>query len=415
MSTELQLFKSNYKLNVRRFYHIDFYYYTLFAIAQGAKNEYDVFAFASKNRGELYEIGSNPASPEKFNSEYAINSVISELLNFRFLFQKEANSLIVTDAGKLLLELALDKKFQDAEIILCQKVEALYGRFSQLIKAFYSVNPKSGLILFPKPSPKKLNYTPKQLLDPKGLSDFSNDFAKYSIAEIKKYVGTETKMQVQDISRSILTGLTEYIAKHSGVSEGINFPREIKSIAYNYYLSVLFGKMYDSRSFDIWIKRAKEFKLLNFSEFYPGTYSLVMYPTAKVIPAKSVIADNFVEMARTKTNDVIIRFQPRWDEFKGNFMKALWENYVEFTKIDKNYWVSVQDLRDSVCFKLQLNEQLFASFLELAFRESMNERIGFKISLEVDRSVEERSFVNSKRFPIQVDGKPINIIGIKMI
>jgi hypothetical protein len=102
-------------------------------------------------------------------------------------------------------------------------------------------------------------------------------------------------------------------------------------------------------------------------------------------------------------------------KLKEKFVRILWENYIELSRKYGVFFVPVQDLRDIVCFKLQISENIFATFLGNSFNESMNEDIRqFKISLEVDRSPKERTFVNSKRYPILINGVPKNIIGIKM-
>jgi hypothetical protein len=153
---------------------------------------------------------------------------------------------------------------------------------------------------------------------------------------------------------------------------------------------------------------------LNFSEFFPGINSLIIYPTSKVIAAK-IESPNFIVMGKTKLNEYLVRYDPEWQIFRDDFVRCLWDNYIELRKLRDDYWITVQDLKDLVCYKLQLSESTFQLFLECAYKESMNETIRqFKISLEVDRSPEERTLVNSKRYPIFINNKPINIIGIQM-
>src|SRR5690606_9863152 len=121
-------------------------------VKKGAKDEFEAFVYFSKNESEMLQIATNPSSKEKLKSEYIINSVIFESITFGFL-TAENKYLQLTEEGEHLLTLAFNKEYKSAEILLCQKTEEYYGRFSVLLNLMNEVNPDSGLILFPKPSP----------------------------------------------------------------------------------------------------------------------------------------------------------------------------------------------------------------------------------------------------------------------
>jgi hypothetical protein len=413
MKANPTLFKEASNTSVKRFYHIDFFYFLLLAVSNGAKDEYETFVFSSKNESELLSIAKVPHSKDKFKSEYIISSVISEALSFGLISIGENRSLMISKSGVRVLDLVRGQNFKEAEIEICSRMEEFYGRLTTLIKSFYEIN-KTGLVIFPKPSPKALGFNSNELLHGSNLKNYCEQFAKYTHDEIRRFING-FELNQNEIFFHLYDSLTEHLEniEYKEVT-AINFPREIKRIMYSFYLNKFFDGKFDRVSFDVWIKRAKELRLLNFSEFFPGAQSLIIYPTSKIITG-SLQSSNFIKMGNNRVGENIMRYEPQWIQFRDEFMKNLWNNYVELRKIRDDYWISIQDLRDLVCFKLQLNEYLFSDFLTLAYRESMNEVIRqFKISLEVDRSPEERTFVNSKRYPINIDGKPINIIGIKM-
>ncbi len=180
------LFKSEAATSVRRFYHIDFYYFLLLAVFRGAKDELEAFVFFSKNESELLSIATNPNSKEKLKSEYIINSVIFESVAFGLIVEKN-RQLHLTDQGEVVLNMVFHKDYKNAEIYLCHKTEEYYGRFSLLLNLMNEINPNSGLVLFPKPSPGALGFAPSQLLNEADLEKYCRKFSTYALNEIKRF------------------------------------------------------------------------------------------------------------------------------------------------------------------------------------------------------------------------------------
>ncbi|WNB16904.1 hypothetical protein [Marivirga arenosa] len=409
---EFTLFRENLTLkSVRRFYHLDFYYFLLYIVKEGRNSYSEIYEYAATKKSELSKIARSIESKEKFNSEYALNSVIKESIQFEFIKVVNEN-FVLSETGERLLYLFQNDQ-DKADVVICQKFETHFGRISQIIKFLYQANSDHGLVVFPKYSPSYLGYTVRQLYDNSSLEKYCRDFSRCAFNDVKKYMNIE--INHNEIYYKLLNGLQVFLDKMNGRTSNINVTREVKSITYSYFINLFFGETFERTSFDIWIRRAKELKLLNFSEFFPEINCMVIYPLAKVIPANIENQKELRVMANTLNKEYLIRLEPKWNNIKDNFVQTLWENYVELRKIKNNFFISVQDLRDIVCFKLQLSELDFTKFLGIAYEESISEQIkNFKISLEVDRAPEERTFVTSKRYPILINNIPKNIIGIKI-
>lgn len=415
MKANQLLFTSNKAILVKRFYHLDFYYFVSFLVGRGFRTFDGIFKAVIQHQNDLYEISNILNSREKFKTENAIRSTIDEMVRLNLLLIYENESVILTDDGELLNNYVLGRNFPEAEKLLCQKMENYFGLPSQLISYLKKANNNGGgLVVFPRPSPSALNISADDIISGNKLKDYCKGCCEYAQKEIQKYMGIQ--VDYDEMFLRLHSSLLAYFKRMDFKKQSINIPREVKSICYSFYIEKFFENKFDTTTFDIWRNRARELKIINSSEQFPGFNGLIIYPISILSKTKLKQNQELILMAETSENERIYRYEPNWTKKnKEMFVTSLWNNYIELSKSYKTFFVPILDLRDIVCFKLQINEVTFASFLSNAYNESMNEVIQhFKISLEVDRSPQERSFKNFKRLPILINSVPKNIIGIKM-
>ena len=407
------LFPHDKKMGVKRFYHLDYYYYLAFLLGKNFNNFDEIFKATIQHQNELSDISTSINSRDKFKTEYQIKSAIEEMIRFNLFKLIDKINIEFTAEGIVFYGYIMERNFIAAEKMLCQKMESHYGQPSQLINYFRGLNKLgNGLVVFPRPSPSALNFSTEAIITGNKLEDYCRACSEYSSNEIYKFMGILISKEA--IFFRLFTLLNAYFERMDYRKQSINIPREVKTIMYSFYIDTFLEGKFEAITFDIWIKRAKELKILNSTELFPGFNGLIIYPISVLVPQK-INNEEFVLMAITNKNEQLFRYEPKWERFKERYVQVLWDNYIELSRSSKNFFVSVQDLRDIVCFKLQISENTFAKFLGNAYNETMNEIIRqFKISLEVDRSPQERTFKNSKRYPILINNVPKNIIGIKM-
>lgn len=396
--------------SVQRVYHTDFFYFLLFVInKEGSVSESNVYSYLLNNREKIRELSSNLLSEKKIFSLYAIRSTLKESIRFKFINLKKGR-ISLTVKGEHLLQAFSLRDYDQVDRIIAEENEKTYGAFSFLIENLYKVSKVSGLVVFPKPSPKEFDLNFQKLSEKNYLEIYSKKFSEYAKKDIERY--TRVNIDSREVEMLLFTNLSNVIikAKEKNVQK-INMPREVKDIMYDYYIKKFFENKLDRVSLNIWIERGKELGIINSSEFYPGTFSKVIYPTAML--SESIPA-NFLQLTNTmSSSQKIIKFNPAWNIFKEQFVAALWKSYTTLSNSINSFFISVLDLKDVVCFQLQISERLFTGFLSNAYKESINNAIEWDISMEVDRLPEFRTF-KSKRYPILINGVPKNIIAIKI-
>jgi len=414
MKANQLLFSSNKAILVKRFYHLDFYYFVAFLVGRGFRTFDGIFKAVIQHQNDLYEISNIINSREKFKTENPIRATIDEMFKLGLLLNYEDESIVLTNDGEMLYNYILGRNFPEAEKLLCQKMENYFGLPSQLIAYLRKANPNSGgLVVFPRPSPSALNISADEIISGSKLNEYCKGCCEYAEKEIQKYMGIQ--IDYGEMYIKLHSALLTYFKRMDFKKQSINIPREVKSICYSYYIEKFFDNKFDATTFDIWRNRSRELKIINSSEQFPGFNGLILYPISILSKTKLPKNQELILMAETNENEMIYRYEPNWIKNKEMFVMSLWNNYIELSKTYKTFFIPILDLRDIVCFKLQINEVTFADFLSNAYNESMNEVIQhFKISLEVDRSPQERSFRNFKRLPILINRVPKNIIGIKM-
>jgi hypothetical protein len=277
------------KPNVKRFYHLDYYYFLFFLLDIGKLTFDDLFTGIIQHEKDLRDLARSVDSVEKFKTDYQIKSTIEEARMFRLINISQLERIELTETGKEFVTLLKRRDYFEMEVVLCRAMEGCYGVLSQIVTQLYNANPKGhGLVIFPRPSPKALDFSPRDLINGSKLNDYCKSCAEYSVREVRKNMFKE--IDENSIHNRLITSLRGYLGRMENSKQSINLPREVKKIMYSYYIDLFWPDKYDVTSFDIWIRRAKEFKLINFTEFFPGHKSLIIYPIS-IFKSKSAEVD----------------------------------------------------------------------------------------------------------------------------
>lgn len=379
-------------------------------------------------------------------SETAINNLIRELIEFKwieyyfsdakaaqdnpeiFSSNMSSNFLKITDVGRHTYELfKKDKdKFYD-EIIL--KLYELYVIPGWFIQRLWDLNPKEqGEIVIPAPH-KNWNPMNKNWDDNKWNADLrvqveksyqtvSKHFPNSFILDFDIWI-TEVKNRWEDLA------LTKPRKNTTSVRH-VYTPRKRLALAMKASsVTLLFGnKNYltlqedfegtkpplTPRSYSYWCTRLEELGLLNYSDYHPKVPGRIIYPVCSFKENKPSL--DFREIIRIKNvgGEHLCLFRPQWKSFKNLFIETLYEEYKKIYLHVKSLYISIQDLRDSVCRILRLSNFVFDRFIEYATNESLSGNLNIRISLETDIREDQRQAL--QRRPVYAYNKFVSLIAI---
>ena len=147
----------------------------------------------------------------------------------------------------------------------------------------------------------------------------------------------------------------------------------------NYLLKEIYKYPYSFSSFDIWIYRAKQIGIFHVTEFYPGFNGRILYPTS--ILANNVISDDFENVFEYKNGESLFIHSPNTNNEKNmeDFVKELANSYIDAKETHGNYFTSLADLRERVCYKLKFSAFIFDRFLENAYKLNLQGKLRINI------------------------------------
>ena len=112
-------------------------------------------------------------------------------------------------------------------------------------------------------------------------------------------------------------------------------------------------------------------------------------------------------------NNHLYIHEPSWSNIQEKFIDALFNAYFDVRESARSYFVNLFSVREIVCYRMKISENLFDEFLGNAYKLSLNQKLKrIRISLEVDKLPEETNAIYLKRTPVIVDEKYRNIIAI---
>jgi hypothetical protein len=409
--------------SVNNFYFFE-YFYVLLKSIQSYSNQEKIFdSFKSLKQEHL--LGESKYKKLTFDKStltktqvdryrYTFEQVIDEAKAYGLIQKKGKDLFLSADGEEVLLEykekglLAFNKR-------LFHLMEIKYGAFYYMVDFCYRANPqKSGLLIFPNYSPLKLGFERANIKTTSDIFNFSRILVKRLEEDIKTFIG-----EARDLKKAnaLLLGKLKKGGLLSDNSKDKFDPQKYNAIIkgfrdhwLNYFLREIYAYEHSLRSFDIWVYRGKQVGILHATEFYPYFSGRIVYPTSILIDFRA--SKDFHKIFDYTDGKSLYIHYPSWENTQEDFIKSLTNAYFDIRKTHRNYFISLADVRELVCYKLKIPEHLFDSFLKKAYKLNLEHKLNIAFSLEADKLPQETNAMYLKREPIKIDERYRNIIAI---
>ena len=166
------------------------------------------------------------------------------------------------------------------------------------------------------------------------------------------------------------------------------------------------------RYFKAWCPRLMALELLVYSDTYRCVNGRLIFPTAVFRTAAPQSRFESIELIRHPDDRVLALHHPEWRLTRDDFWKAVVEAHRKTSLAVKSLYVSLLDVRDSVCRQLRLSADLFDEFLTKGLRELPREGFAYSVSVETDIREDQLTGPGRQRRPIFIGGVPHTLIAV---
>lgn len=350
---------------------------------------------------------------------YTMNQVINESLHYG-LVQLDGDFYSITTDGEELIELYDSGEVLDYGFRLFHHMEKYFQAFRTHLEFCTSSNPNNhGLLLFPMYSPLKLGLTRNELQSSCDIWMYIDKLCKQISSDLQDNIKHDVDFSTfrdELISRLNHQELLSINGNEKFRPSDYNvILKRIRDSMIKFILNKVYNYQYSFPAFDIWIYRAKQIGVLHATEFFPSYNGRVIYPTSIIAGVSNSmnvrLLYNYADEKRLYIH------MPNVEDSKevDSFVDCLIESYLYIRSSVRNYYISLPDLREIVCFKLRIPTYVFDIFLERTYKLILSGDITkLRISLEADRLPYETNAMYLKREPSRIDGNLKNIIGLNM-
>ncbi len=411
-------------LSVRKFYFLEYFYILLESVAR-YRNREQVFE-SFKLLKQQYGLGESKfkkltVDPENLSEtqlkryRYTFNQVIEEAKGYHLLAEDDDGTLQLTGEGRDLLE-----KFgtDSYNIELLDLMENSSRAFRHLIDRMYAANPANpGLLVFPVYSPYQLDFSRVDTKTTGDIRRYGDALATRLEKDIDSNLGKRVQLQRGNhelIQRLIDSDLLPREDTKPFPSQKYNaIVSRFRAYWLNYFLKDIYGYDLSLSAFDIWIYRGKQIGIIHATEFYPGFFGRLVFPTSVIVPNSK--SQDFRELHRyCDDGRHLLVHQPLDEKGQERFVDSLWKGYLSLRRTHRSYFINLSALREVVCYNMRISERVFELLLNRAYKHRISGNLRMRISLEVDRLPEETKATYLKQAPVMVDGKYRNIIAIDL-
>lgn len=420
----IEYLESNFKPQPpKKFYFLEYFYVLLKSIQTYSDKEriFDEFV-TLKNQYQLGLSRYKKLTDEGQNSRrigqytYTFDQVLGEAELYG-LVSSTADEITLTELGLVALQSFDVHDAIEFNALLFELMEKEYqAPFRYLVEMSYSSNPdKHGLLIFPIYSPYRLGFKKAEIKTAGDIQRYYKLLQQRLEEDIKKYLDVDLSLDNYNmdlISSLIEAGLISRSPDEPFDTSKYNaIIKRGRDYWLRYFLQELYKYELSLNSFDIWAYRAKQVGLVHITEFYPDpAYNgRIVYPLSVV--RDSTNSQNFRKLAEYSDGKQIFLHLPEWGD-GDEFVEALYKAYVETRQVSRNYFVSLANVRERVCYNMKIPEFHFDKFLGYAYRRRSQLKV--KISLEVDKLPVDTSLTYIHREPIMIEGKLRNIIAIDL-
>jgi hypothetical protein len=409
--------------SVKKFYFLEYFYVLLKSVEKYPEKgqAFDYFK-ELKQEHRLGEskykrlVGEDETlTVNKLNRyRYTFEQVIEEAKEYELIKEDESGLLRLTPAGTTLL-LQYESGSDLYNNSLFTLMESRYRAFRYIIDFLYEANEyKPGLLIFPIYSPRQLGFERSKLKTASHIIEYSEALVTRLQQDIQKYLGETRYLSDENqkiLSRLNESGLLPASPSMEFVPEKYNvITKRFRDFWITYFLNKIYKYEYSMNSFDIWTYRGKQIGIIQATEFYPSFNGRIVYPTSVVVPTSD--SSDFNKLYSYEDGKGLYRHEPSGEHNQNKFVDFLVKAYFDLRQPNMGYFISLNSLRELVCFNLKISESLFEKFLDHAYKLNLSGDLKIRISLEVDRLPEETKAMYLKQEPVMVDGKKRNIIAI---
>jgi len=415
------------KLSVRRFYALDYFYILLRSVARTPdrdrvfqeflrlKNEYRLGESKFRKFTESAKIESGEANDYRLKRyRFTFREVIEESKQYGLLTADDT-TLKLTHAGKELLEHHGTPQFTRALFGLMEKDSNV---FRYLIERMYQASSKQpGLLIFPVYSPYQLGLNRREIRRVGDIREYERCLAERIQSDLREYLAnTPDLTEPREEAHANLVAAELLSRDENATFAPGDFNRIVGRIRkhwLNYFLK-MYGYEVKLTTFEMWLYRGKQCGVVHATEIYPSFTGRLIYPTSVIVNQSD--SPNFRELFTYPDQKRLFAHAPDDSNksFQERFIACLVKGYFNLKRSRRGFFVNLASLRELVCFNLKVSELIFERLLNEVYRHNLAGELPIQISLEVDKMPEETGVEYIKREPVNVDGRPRNIIGISV-
>lgn len=417
----------DYKLTgIRKFYFLEYFYILLHSINKYREHNPTFESFKKlKEKYQLgeskYKLSARSTSQEvklENRYKYTFNQVLEEAISYELTrHDKDNNSYKLTVKGTQLLEIYNDGDKTKFYYEIFRFIEEKTYGFNYLVNSCYGANSsKGGLMIFPIYSPLKLGFEKSDLKTKSGIKEYMDLLTNHLESDLDKFLNKSINLREANLrlfERLVESNLVQEDNRNYFDLSNYNLIiKRIRDYWLGYFLKDIYNINLSFSYFDLWSYRARYLGIINTTEFYPNFNGRVVYPIS--IITDSVINTDFRNIFQYPNKKYLYIHEPIWGKFQASFIENVYNSYHDLKRSNRSYFISLQDLRELVCFKTKISYDKFVQFLTLSYNLNLKDQLNIKISLEADKLPEETNAIYMKREPIFIEGKQRNIIAIDL-
>jgi hypothetical protein len=363
--------------------------------------------------------------------------LLRELNRFKYIY-KVGNDFLLTETGNQLLEIH-EQSIERYYDTLLEKMNSEYGIPGWFIYRLWTINPVGqGQVIIPSPikswKPSKQKWKDNKWNEElqKVTEETHNQINKRLpnsfpmelmdwISKVKseyERLGTRKQRRVAKKGKEDKEKKMEFFAPRGRLTLAM------KNVAIKFLFSNRFAanergdfiaskEPINTRTFMVWCPRLETLELLCYSDYFEEIPGRLIFPCSVFLNNKVMSNFEEVKFIKSPQNEVLYRHKPIWKNYREEFISTLNESYQTIYNKEGIIYVALQQVRDEVCRLLRISTLTFETFLEKAFRESVQRRIEYSIALETDIREDQKSGYQIQRRPVFINNIPNSLIAIK--
>lgn len=402
---------------------------------------YEEALLLAKSTGEISKDSLLSELPQRVKglilveaiSTTTISDLLRELLHFNFIRKSDRDKqkyYIGSEGYEYILLLNTDR--EKARDILLKKMQDIFVTPAWFIERMWTLNPQGqGELVIPTPI-KSWRPESKSWADWHWYSELDMICDK-TIEVIKNNLPGAFPIDKKEWIESVREeyerlGLQQPRSKKNMRKSSVLFaPRARLSLAMkNISVHKLFSRINPQtkqqdfpnkrsemthRAFSVWCPRLENFNLLFYTDYNPIIPGRIIFPLASFKEASEKPGFKEKSFIRLSDDRVLYVHYPNNNEFFDLFKQTLIETYQRYYNLQSIMYISIQDIRDEMCRLLRISPNLFESFLQKTYDQSVKRDFQYYISLETD--LREDMKIQLNRRGVFINGRMYSLIAIK--